>query len=80
MRTLTPLIEDTWTDLGTGEMVIEITQPGPRGRLLLNQQQDEPSAMVIPWTAPGLQIANTNGADTIWARADGPGWTVTVDI
>lgn len=79
-RTIVPLTEDVWADLGTAEMIITLHKSGQSGKLLLNQAEDDDSALLVTKNRYGDQFSNTTATDTIFAKATAPGWEVAVDI
>ncbi len=86
-RTLVALTADLWTDLGAGPMVVELHRaPIPpsaaAGSSLLvdnNDGGEDTVAIRVNYNELGSQIRSDDGAN-VWAKGEGAGWEVIVDI
>jgi frataxin-like iron-binding protein CyaY len=78
-RVRVELTKDVWTSLGVGENVITIHKAG-KGRLLINQQEDDDAALPITRDRPGDQIINNEPTDEIWVKPSEDGWEVVKDL
>lgn len=71
------LVQDVWTDLGTGLLVVTVKKVG-EGPCFINSVQVDATADQMD-RAPGAQFHNNAAADTVFVKAAGPGWEVIAD-
>lgn len=78
-RSVTVLMEDVWTVLGTSPLIVTVKAQGS-GTLLINTEQVDATAIVIvPKGSAARQISESSVGATVSAKSGGPGWSVITD-